>query len=132
MQMQEARVKTKTMLGWCCPVLAHLLFEFLLQLPGPAKASHDSPRTPNVKISGPGASNTAKIPRKDPQERGRKKEHCGGRGKNMREILGPPPFGAHFSGFAPSSSSSHNYNHNHYSLIMLKKKNYNCKKIKNI
>ena len=27
-QMQEARVKTKTMLDWSCPVLAHLLFEF--------------------------------------------------------------------------------------------------------
>ena len=37
-----------------------------------------------------GASNTTKIPRKDPQEREEKNGNCGGRGKIKREIFGPP------------------------------------------
>ena len=56
-------------------------------------------------LQGPGASNTTKIPRKDPQERERKKKIVAGEGKKKREILGlptlrgfyplgPPPFGA--------------------------------------
>ena len=74
-----------------CPLDFHL--------PG---ASHDSPRTPNVHISGPGASNTTKIQRKEgplpPRER-RKKEKCGGRRKKSAKCWpphpsGPPPFGA--------------------------------------
>ena len=45
-------------------------------------------------FQGPGASNTTKIPRKDPQENERRKKTVAGEGKKKREILGPPPFGA--------------------------------------
>ena len=53
-----------------------------------------TPRTPNVHISGPSASNTTKIPRNDPQrEREREKKRRtkmeAGEGKKKREILGP-------------------------------------------
>ena len=42
----------------------------------------------------PAFNHTTKIPRNDPQERKRKNENCGGRGKKKRENLGLPPFGA--------------------------------------
>ena len=42
---------------------------------------------------GPGASNTTKIPRKDPKEREERKKNEAREGKK-REIMGPPPFGA--------------------------------------
>ena len=57
---------------------------------------------PTCTFTGPGASNTTKIPREDPQrERKKKSENVGGRGeKKKREILGPPasgsPLGLHF------------------------------------
>ena len=60
-----------------------------------AGASHDSWRAQTCSFQGPGASNTTKIPRKDPQER--KKENCGGREKK-REILFPHPSSLHPSG----------------------------------
>ena len=41
-------------------------------------------------FKGPGASNTTKFPREDPQ---RKSENGGGRGKKKREILGGPAEG---------------------------------------
>ena len=45
---------------------------------GASGASHDSPRTPNVHISGSRRfKNTTKIPRRDPQERGEKARHFG-------------------------------------------------------
>ena len=54
---------------------------------GAARASHDSPRTPNVHISGPRRfKNTTKIPRKDLPER------VVAGGTKKREILGLPPF----------------------------------------
>ena len=40
-------------------------------------------------FQGPGASNTTKIPRKDPRER-RKKENCGGRREKKARNFGPP------------------------------------------
>ena len=49
-------------------------------------------------FQGPRASNTTKIPRADPQEREERK-NVAGEGKK-REILGLPPFGAPFFGFA--------------------------------
>ena len=53
--------------------------------------SHDSPRAQTCTFEGPGASNTTKIPREDPQ-REKKNENGGGRGKKARNF-GPPPFG---------------------------------------
>ena len=51
------------------------------------------PRTPNVHISGSGASNTTKInSTKGPPREGRKNENCDGRGKKTRN-LGPPTRG---------------------------------------
>ena len=44
-------------------------------------------------FQGPGASNTTKIPRKDPQEREKERKWRRERGKKS-EILGPAPFGA--------------------------------------
>ena len=44
-------------------------------------------------FQGPGASNTTKIPREDPQREKRKERNGGGRGEKKREVLGPPPFG---------------------------------------
>ena len=67
---------------------------------GAAGVSHDSPRTPNVPLEGPGASNTTKIPREDPRERERAKMGAG-EGKK-REILGPPPSSPHAAGPHPS------------------------------
>ena len=64
-----------------------------------------SPRTPNVHISGPGASNTTKIPREDPQ-REKKSENGGGREKKKREIgrgKEQRNFVPHLSGPHPSS-----------------------------
>ena len=43
-------------------------------------------------------ASTTKIPRKDPQERHKKRENCD-RKEKKHEILGLPPFGPHFSGF---------------------------------
>ena len=59
--------------------------------PEASRVSHDSPRTPNVHISGPGRfKHHQNSTKKHPRE-GRKKETCGGRWKNS-EILGSPPF----------------------------------------
>ena len=54
-----------------------------------AGVSHDSPRAQTCTFEGPGASNTTKIPREDPQ-RERKSENGGGRGNKKRESLGGP------------------------------------------
>ena len=57
----------------------------------PAGASHDNQRTPNVHIRAPGPSETPpKFHEKTPK-REEKKENCGGRGKEKREILAPHP-----------------------------------------
>ena len=58
-----------------------------------AGASHDNPRTPNVHISGPRRFKHHQNSTKGPPRERRKKENCGGRGKES-EMLGPPPFGA--------------------------------------
>ena len=52
--------------------------------------------TTTRELQTPDASNTTKIPRKDPQENERRKKIVGGsfEKKKKREILGPPPFGA--------------------------------------
>ena len=42
-------------------------------------------------FEGPGASNTTKIPREDPQREKKSENGCGRGGKKL-EILGPPPF----------------------------------------
>ena len=87
--------------SFCLPSLGGLLVEFwwcfedrpqmstfgVLGLScefGAAGASHDSPRTPNVNISGP---RRFKHHQNSTRREG-KKENCGGRGKN--EILGGP------------------------------------------
>ena len=59
----------------------------------PAGVSHNSPRAQTWTIEGPGASNTTKIPRKDPKEREKRIKNCGGRVKNARNF-GPPTLGA--------------------------------------
>ena len=57
---------------------------------GAAGASHDSPRTPNVHISGPGASNTTKIQRED-THRDKKRTKTGAGGKKKGKFALPPP-----------------------------------------
>ena len=51
-----------------------------------AGASHESPRTPIVHISGHGASNTTKIPREDTLCETKKEHNGGGRGKKARNF----------------------------------------------
>ena len=71
-----------------------------------ARASHDSPRTPNVHISGPRRfkhhQNSTKGPPGERRKKERKKDNCGGRGKKSAKFrtstlrglhpTGPPPF----------------------------------------
>ena len=57
-------------------------------------------------FQGPGASNTTKIPRKDPQEREKKNENEGGRGKKSAKFWAPHPSGPHHSG--PQNSGPQN------------------------
>ena len=59
-----------------------------------AGASHDSPRTPNVHISGPHRFKHHQNSTKGPQESERRKKIVAEEGKKKREILGPTPFGA--------------------------------------
>ena len=54
----------------------------------------DSPRAQNVHISGPRRFKHHQNSTKGPPREGRKKVHCGGRGKKNPEIFGFPPFGA--------------------------------------
>ena len=66
---------------------------------GASRVSNDSPRTPNVHISGPGDSNTTEIQRKDPQEREERKKTVAGEEKRAKfwathSPFGTPPFGA--------------------------------------
>ena len=66
--------------------------------PSPARAaavSHDSPRVQTCTFEGPGASNTTKIPREDPQRERKRTKMGAGEGKKKREILGPHPSGPH-------------------------------------
>ena len=65
-------------------------------------------------FQGPCASNTTKIPRKRPKDRGKRIKNCGGRGKKKSaKFWAPPPFGAPpfgastFSGFGPPSFGPH-------------------------
>ena len=61
---------------------------------GAAGVSHDSPRTPNVHISGHLRFKTPpKFHEKTPRET-QKQRNGGGKGKKKREILGPPPIGS--------------------------------------
>ena len=53
-----------------------------------AGVSHDSPRTQNVHISSPGASNTTKIPRENPQRDTERAKWW--KRKKKREFLEPP------------------------------------------
>ena len=72
-----------------------LLVEFWWCFTG---VSHDSPRTPNVHISGHLRFKTPpKFHEKTPRET-QKQRNGGGKGKKKREILGLPPFEAHPSG----------------------------------
>ena len=58
-----------------------------------AGASHDSPRTPNVHISGTWRFKHHQNSTKRPPRERTKKEKCGGKGGKKSDILGPPPFG---------------------------------------
>ena len=66
---------------------------------GPPKFSpffpspHDTPRAQTYTFQGPGLPKHHQNSTKEPREGG-KNEHSGGRGKNKRETLGPPPFWA--------------------------------------
>ena len=66
-----------------------------------AGASHDSPRTPNVHISGPWRFKHHQNSTRRPPEREERVNICGGREKKKREILGPTPRGPIFSRFGP-------------------------------
>ena len=59
----------------------------------------------------PALQNTTKIPRKDPQERERRKKTVAGEGEEKREILGPHPSGLQPSGPYPlwSQNSTSNW-----------------------
>ena len=86
--------------------LGGLLVEFWLCLE--AGVSHDSRELQTCTFEHPGASNTTKIPRKDPQEKERRKKNCWRRREKMREISGPPPFGLPlFLSWAPHPSNPH-------------------------
>ena len=68
---------------------------------GPPGLAHDSPRTPNVHISGHLRFKTPpKFYEKTPRET-QKERNGGGKGKKKREILGLHPFGAPPSGPHP-------------------------------
>ena len=59
---------------------------------GPPGLAHDSPRTPNVHISGPlRFKHHQNSTRRHPETHN---ENGGRKGKKKREMLGPPPFGA--------------------------------------
>ena len=71
-----------------CVLLCHSESNLLL---GPPGLAHDSPRIPNVHISGHRRFKTPpKIHEKTPRERERGKKLC--QREKKREILGPPPF----------------------------------------
>ena len=70
---------------------------------GPPGLAHDSPRIPNVHISGPRRFKHHRNSTQGPPRERRKKENCGGRGKKKTRNFGPPtlwgptlapPFGA--------------------------------------
>ena len=62
---------------------------------GPAGLAHDSPRTPNVHISGPRRFKHHQNSTKGPQERERRKKIVAEEGKKARNSgPPPPPFGA--------------------------------------
>ena len=74
---------------------------------GPAGLAHDSPRTPNVHISGPRRFKHHQNSTKKTKREEKRIKNCGGRGKKKREILGPHPSGHHSSG--PHPSGPHNF-----------------------
>ena len=81
---------------------------------GAAGDSHDSPRTPNVHISGSRPSKTPpKFNEKTPRE-GRRNENCGGGRKKKSEIL----FGPAEGGPAESGPDHNHNNHNHNNEII--------------
>ena len=57
---------------------------------GPPGLAHDSPRTPNVHISGPRRFKHHQNSTRKPPEREEKNEFCGGTGKNKARNFGPP------------------------------------------
>ena len=61
---------------------------------GAAGVPHDNPRTGNVHASVLGLQTPPKFHEETPK-RGKKELKLCGRGQKKREILGPPPFGAH-------------------------------------
>ena len=81
--------------SWCHTTRCLSTDQFSFSLA--ARVSHDSPKTPNVHISGPGASINHPNSTKRPQE---KKENCGGRGQKKFWAFGAPHFtsGPHPSG----------------------------------
>ena len=65
---------------------------------GPPGLAHDSPRTPNVHISGPRRIKHHQNSTRRPPEREEKNEFCGGRGKKSAKFWAPHPSGPHPSG----------------------------------
>ena len=53
------------------------------------RASHDSPKALTCTFQDPGASNTTKIPRKDPQEREERMKIVAGEGKKRAKFCSP-------------------------------------------
>ena len=66
-----------------------------------AGASHDSPRTPNVHISGPRRFKHHQNSTKGPQEREERKRLVAGEGKKSAKFWAPHPSGPHTSGPHP-------------------------------
>ena len=65
--------------------------------------SHDSQRAQTCTFEGPGASNTTKIPREDPQRKREQTNMGSGRGKKKNaKFWAPHPSGPHPSGVDPS------------------------------
>ena len=69
---------------------------------GPPGLAHDSPRTPNVHISGPRRFKHHQNSTKGPQERERRKKIVAEEGKKSGKCWAPHPSGLHPSGLHPS------------------------------
>ena len=71
---------------------------------GATGVSHDSPKAQTCTFERPGASNTTKIPREDPQRGKKRTNFPAGEGKKSAKFWAPHPSGLHPSGLHPSGS----------------------------
>ena len=81
---------------WCCVVVWCGVCGCVVLCCGfrAVGASHDSPRTPNMHMSGPRPSETPPKFHEKTRKRGRKKGNCGRRGKKSEILVGPGEVGS--------------------------------------